>query len=99
MTGRVPVRMTECRNCGEPIVFVKLDTGNAMPCNPLPMPHNDRRGNVIARVVGGRMHGWVESKANPHEPGFLRMRPHWATCAGNDQDHHDQQPLLGTEQT
>ena len=68
--------MADCRACAAPIRFVQLDTGKALPVDPLPNP----RGNVCARKVGGRLHGYVTSKAHGPDPMFVRFMPHHATC-------------------
>lgn len=75
MTTRLP-RLSECRTCKDPIRFVALDTGKAMPVNPMP----DVTGNVAARMIAGRLHGFVISHAKPAGPRDLRFRPHYATC-------------------
>lgn len=82
MTGRDDqlaraAKLTSCRACGAPIRFVRLDTGRALPVNPVPNP----RGNVSAHIAGGRLHGFVISRDK--QPGPLdsyRMVPHHATC-------------------
>lgn len=70
--------LAECRDCHLPIRFVRITTtGSAMPVNPQP----DERGNVAARITGGRLTGFVIS--NDHRPGPLdplRFMPHHATC-------------------
>lgn len=76
MTTGLP-RPSDCRACGDPIRFVKLNTGKAMPVNPLPTPE----GNVAAHLAGGRLVGFVISR--DHLPGPLdpyRFRAHYATC-------------------
>lgn len=80
MNRRPPVRLAECRDCAGPVVWITLDTGSRMMLDPLPLDHGDERGNVAGRVVGGRLHGWVVSKAHPIGVHMLRMRPHVATC-------------------
>lgn len=70
------VRTSECRACGQPILFVRVLSGRGIPCNPIP----GETGNVIAELVGTRLEGWVESAAHPYRPGMLRYRPHFATC-------------------
>ena len=76
VTTQLP-RLSECRECHDPIRFVALDTGKALPVNPLP----DQGGNVAARLAGGRLHGFVISKTKQPGPGDdLRFRPHHATC-------------------
>lgn len=73
---KLGVPLAECRACHEPIRFVKLDTGKAMPVNPTPSP----RGNVTARVVMGRLVGFVVSKDHRPQPGADLFVPHYATC-------------------
>lgn len=87
------VRMSECRDCCDPIVFVLVDTGRRIPCNPLP----DDRGNVAARVIGHNLHGFVISKDKaPTQTGPgsgfypYRMVPHFATC--EEQKHNQPKP-------
>ena len=72
-----PVRLSECRGCAAPIIFARLDTGKAIPLNPIPHPG----GNVAARMHMGRLIGFVISKE--HRPGpqdTWRLYPHHATC-------------------
>lgn len=74
MTRRLP--LGECRDCGNPIRFVQLDTGTALPVDPQPNP----RGNVCAQRIGGQLHGHVISHHHPAIPGAERWMPHHATC-------------------
>lgn len=76
MSPRPLVRTSECRACGDPIVFVRVISGKAIPCNPIP----GETGNVLAELIGSRLEGWVESHAHPWRRGMLRYRPHYATC-------------------
>lgn len=75
MTTQLP-RLAECHECHDPIRFVELDTGKAMPVNPT--PHDT--GNVAARMIAGRLYGFVVAQAKPPRPSDLRFRPHYATC-------------------
>lgn len=68
--------LSECRECAEPIRFVALDTGKALPVNPMP----NSSGNVCARRIGSKLHGYVVSKTHGPDPLFLRFMPHHATC-------------------
>lgn len=69
--------LSECRDCHEPIRFVRLDTGKAMPVDPVPVLD---RGNVCARRLGNELNGYVVSKDHPADPLFLRFLPHHASC-------------------
>ena len=78
MTGPRLPRLSDCKACHEPIRFVKLDTGKALPVNPKP----GQTGNVAAHLQGGRLVGFVISQ--DHRPGPLdsfRFVPHYATCS------------------
>lgn len=70
--------MSTCRNCYATISFVSLDTGKALPINPVPDP----TGNVIAKRAGTKLRGYVESREKPfrENEGFRRYRPHHADC-------------------
>jgi hypothetical protein len=75
--NRPPVRLGECRECHEPIVFARLDTGKAIPLNPRPDP----RGNVACRMQSKRLIGFVISRDRLPGPfDIWRMVPHHATC-------------------
>lgn len=81
MTTRPPVPPRhECRDCAAPIVFARLDSGKAIPLDPMPNP----RGNVACQLIAGRLHGHVLSETRPYPYGNLtdavRMTPHAATC-------------------
>lgn len=82
MTGRADahdlvrgVRLADCRNCHEPIRFVRLDTGKSLPVNPLP----DAAGTVQTRRIGRELHGAVVYRGTDPQ-GTFRMMPHPATC-------------------
>lgn len=70
--------LAECRSCHEPIRFVRLDSGKALPVNP----GNNPQGNVAAHIAGGRLTGFVISRDK--QPGPLdpfRFLAHHATCS------------------
>lgn len=77
-TIRRAAPLAECRDCHEPIRFVLITTtGRPMPVNPL----TNERGNVAARIAGGRLVGFVISRdrrPGPLDP--LRYMPHAASC-------------------
>lgn len=84
MSTQLP-RLGECRDCHDPIRFVKLDTGRLMPVNPKP----GATGSVCARLViaplgsveGKELRGYVIAKDRPADPTWpYRFVPHPATC-------------------
>lgn len=69
--------LPRCRSCFAVLRFVRMDTGKAMPCNPVP----DRTGNVAARKTSkGYADGVVLTKGQLAPEGFATFRPHWADC-------------------
>lgn len=72
--------MRDCHGCAAPIRFVVVGTlgggESILPVNPLPDP----RGNVFARRIGARLHGYVLSEGHGPDPNFLRFMPHAASC-------------------
>lgn len=78
---RPAVPLAECRDCADPVVWVRLDTGSRILVNPWPSV----LGNVGAWLVGvpGRsaeLQGHVESREHPVTEGMFRMTPHVSTC-------------------
>lgn len=72
------IRLAECRDCHEPIRFVRLNTGSLIPVNPRENPS----GSVAASINAMGLVGFVISK--DHRPGPLtpyRFMPHAATCS------------------
>jgi len=80
--GATLPRLAECRDCHEPIRFVRMeDTGRLLPVNPVPDPTITGHGTVCARLSGAVLVGYVTSRdrvASHHMP--YRFRPHFATC-------------------
>lgn len=69
--------MSTCRSCGRPILFVRLDTGNAMPVDP----GRNRLGNVAVRQSRkGGLVGRVITTEDPRTGEEVLMMPHFATC-------------------
>jgi hypothetical protein len=82
MPGSSLPKLAECRDCHEPIRFVRMaDTGRALPVNPQPDPQITGHGTVAARLAGGQLVGFVTTRdrlAGYTHP--YRFRPHFATC-------------------
>ena len=69
-------KLSECRDCADVIVWVRLTTGSAIAVQPAPNP----RGNVATRAAGGELYGYVVSAAKPATPEHVLMMPHAAVC-------------------
>lgn len=66
-----------CGDCGARIVFVRMvATDRNLPCDPLPVAD----GNVCARQIGNRLHGYVIAEDKPANPQMLRYSAHFGTC-------------------
>ena len=91
MTRRPTVRRTgppECGDCGAQIVFVRMVVTDAqLPCDPVPVAD----GNVCARRIGNRLHGYVISEDRPANPQMQRYAAHFGTCT-NLQDKRKPAP-------
>jgi hypothetical protein len=85
MPRRPTVRHTgppSCGDCGARIVFVRMvATDRNLPCDPLPVAD----GNVCARQIGNRLHGYVIADDKPPNPQMQRYAAHFGTCT-NRQD-------------
>ena len=69
--------MSECRTCGEPIVWVMTENGRRMPLNPDPNP----AGNIIF-VEDADGHPVTHQLHRGEDPGDAdRFVPHFATCS------------------
>lgn len=82
MSSNLP-RISECRLCHDPIRFVELVNGKAVPVNPAPAEKG--RGVIAARLIqtakGRTLRGFYTSatrRADATNP--LRFTPHQATC-------------------
>lgn len=71
-------RLSECRDCHDPIRFVRMPSGKSMPVNPSPNPTS---GTVAARLMGGVLVGFViTTDRRPGPLDSLRFVPHASTC-------------------
>lgn len=93
--GELP-RLSECRACSDPIRFVQLDSGKAMPVNPRPGVD----GSICARLVmaisstrhGKELRGYVITADRKPDPTWLRFVPHYATCSERPRAAVDPKP-------
>lgn len=80
MTGTLP-KLAECRDCAEPIRFVRMPSGRNMPVNPNP-GHDTRHGLVAAGLRAHTLTGYVITAdrlgGDPRYP--YRFTPHYVTC-------------------
>lgn len=73
--------MATCKGCGAPIVFVKLKSGKAIPCNPSPVFIEDKAGREIIVTVDGRIsNGRQEHVKCQNQSAVRGYVSHFATC-------------------
>lgn len=66
-----------CGDCGAALVFViMVDTKRPLPVDAIPVAD----GNVCARLIGNRWHGYVISADRPANPQMRRYAAHFGTC-------------------
>lgn len=67
-----------CEKCGRPLMFVLMDTGRRMPCDPKQV-YGDGRRHLVERVTlaSGAVVGVLRPKA---PEAVLGLEPHWGTC-------------------
>ncbi|MGZ0150684.1 hypothetical protein ACXJJ3_26740 [Kribbella sp. WER1] len=91
MPRRKTVRRTgppTCNDCGALIVFVRMvATDKQLPVDPIPVAD----GNVCARLIGNRLHGYVITEDRPPNPGMQRYAAHFGTCTDR-QDRRKPKP-------
>lgn len=82
MPGAHLPRITECRDCQQPIRFVSMESGRNMPVNPAPRGAFPRIGHVAARLNGHRLEGFVVTRERQPGPAHRHyFTPHYSTCA------------------
>lgn len=93
IAGQYLGHLAECRDCHEPIRFVRMDaTGRNMPINPAPS-RDTRPGTVAARPNGPRLTGYVITTERPQDPRHpYRFTPHYATCQKPTKKHPPTEP-------
>lgn len=74
------MRVTACRSCGDPIVWIKTKAGKSMPCNALPIRYRAKPGGDTKIVTEAGDVVCCEAFADPAEATGWGYIPHWATC-------------------
>ena len=71
------MRRTQCQTCGRSLVFVTMETGGTMPCDPVQVYGDGRRHLVVRLARHGTTVGRLVPKASPETLG---LEPHFGTC-------------------
>ena len=70
-------RKPTCSKCGRRIVFVEMETGKRMPCDPATLAGDGVRTLVVRHQVGDKILGRVIRRA---DGGYIGLEPHFGTC-------------------
>lgn len=77
--------MNKCKSCGAEIIWIKMKSGRAMPCDPDPVHFSidkeHHRGNVVLVTPDG-MTGRFTEDPSSDKIGYIS---HFATCPNANQ--------------
>ena len=90
MIGK-PGRLTTCRGCGKPIMFIKTVAGKSIPVDPIPIyfiPEDEKHSFVMidGTVKRGSPVEDIVYKTENGETSLTEIgyRSHWSTCQAAD---------------
>ena len=76
--------MSKCRSCGAEIIWIKMRSGKAMPCDATPVNYTpdpdgellvvDKNGNTVRGTRGGDESGYVSHFATCPQAGMFRRK-------------------------
>ena len=78
------MKISTCRGCGRPILWITTPAGKSMPCDPEPITYWQRKGGPEKIVTPN---GEVVSADLAGLPGMETgqgYRSHWSTCPRAD---------------
>lgn len=78
------MRVTACRSCGAPIVWIKTRAGKSMPCDAQLVSFVQQEGGPAKIVTpeGEVVSGRPAKRGEPFiSQGYI---PHWSTCNAPD---------------
>lgn len=78
------IKVTACRSCGAPIVFIKTKAGKSMPCNAAPIPYRAKAGGDLKIVTEEGDVVCCERLTDKTKGSGWGYVPHWATCNAPD---------------
>ena len=78
------MRVTACRSCGAPIVWIKTPAGKMMLCNVQPIRYRTKPGGDTKVVTEAGAVVSCEVCEDPTAATGWGYIPHWATCNAPD---------------
>lgn len=79
------MRITKCKACGAPIVWIKTMSGKSMPCDTSPQYYTQKPNSGSKKIV--TQNGEVlscEYTEDPYKATGIGYAPHWGTCPEAD---------------
>lgn len=75
------MRITKCKACGAPIVWIKTISGKSMPCDASPQYYTQKSGCGSKKILtpNGVLIS-CEYTEDPQEATGTGFVPHWGTC-------------------
>lgn len=82
--------MSRCRSCGAEIIWVKMQSGKKMPCDPplLPFWWSPKGEHTLITQDGETVTGDLDGE--PDEVTDVGRISHWATCPHADNHRRKQ---------
>lgn len=80
------MKITTCRGCGAPIVWIKTPAGKSMPCDASPVLYIKGGPDKIVRANGEVVAGVIIKDGLPDLGAVdgVGYVPHWSTCPKAD---------------
>lgn len=73
-------KLSRCRSCGAPIIWIKTENNRNMPCNPERVMYRAVRGGRERIVTDSGKIEVSELVTDPTQADGEGYIPHWATC-------------------
>src|SRR5699024_8709210 len=84
MERETKMKISKCKGCGAPIVWIKTTGGKAMPCDPNWVTYKSEPGgpNRIVTSIGQVLS--CKTGVASYEADGVGYVPHWSTCKEAD---------------
>lgn len=74
------MKISKCKGCGAPIVWIKTTGGKAMPCDPNLVTYKAERGGSNRIVMPTGQVVSCKTGVASNEADGIGYVPHWSTC-------------------
>ena len=77
--GKV-MKISVCKSCGKPIVWIRTTKGKSMPCDAEPVAYKEVKGGKKKIVTPNGEVISCTFDAKPDDITGIGYTPHWSTC-------------------